>query len=477
MREKSLARNSLFNVLYKSLNVFFPLIYSAYIARVLLPSGVGKVSYAQNIVQYFTIVAALGLPNYGTREIAKVRNNSKDTNKVFNELIVINALSTTICLIAYYLLITTSPYFNEERMLFGIVGLNIIFNYINVDWFYQGKEEYSYIAIRSFIIKVFSLLAIFVLVKDVEDYKIYAFIYVFSLAGNYFFNILKLRKYKVKVTLKSIELKRHIRPVLYLLATAIAIELYTLLDTTMLGIMCDSNVVGYYTNTMKLVKVFITLITAIGGVLLPRLSFYDKQQEIDKCQNIVNRIFSIMFFLFVPCGIGLYLVADYVIPIMYGSSFTPAIETLKIATWLIYALGFSNLFGIQVLLTFGNEKKLLLCTVVGAVSNIIMNYFMIPVFYQNGAAVASVISESLVTVLTFVFANKFIRIRLEAGVLVKTMISTILMSISVIIIKSLVNDTFIALIGCIGIGAIVYMLSNLVLKNKVLLHLKENLKC
>ena len=201
--EKSLKKNSLFNVLYKLLNVVFPLIYTVYLAHVLLPVGVGKVASAQNIVQYFTMFAALGIPNYGIREIAKVRDQIKDRDKVFSELFFVNASSTTVFVIAYYSFVNLHPFFADNRLLYNICGINVLFNYINVDWFYQGEEEYKYIAIRSFVIKVLSTISIFIFIRNENDYILYAFIYFFALGANNILNIINLKKYSIKIHFKD----------------------------------------------------------------------------------------------------------------------------------------------------------------------------------------------------------------------------------------------------------------------------------
>lgn len=464
----TLAKNSVFNVAYKLLNVLFPLIFSAYVARVLLAEGVGRVSYAQNIVQYFTIVAALGLPNYGTREIAKIRGRKTQLNQLFTELFSINALSTTVCVVAYYTLILCSSYFASDRLLYAVLGLNVLLNYLNVDWFYQGMEQYAYIAVRSFIIKLISLAAIFLFVRDESDYVIYGLIFSLALAGNYVLNIANLKKYDVRFDLSGLDIKRHVKPVAYLLCTAIVIELYTLLDTTMLGIMCPKEIVGYYTNSMRLVKVLITVITAMGGVLLPRLSVYRSQGDYEKCSEIVNKIFSIMLYLFLPCGIGIFLVADSIILVLFGADFQPAIQTIKIASLLIYALGFSNLFGTQVLLTYGCEKKLLLCTAIGAVINISMNLVLIPLYAQNGATVASVISETIVTVLTFAFARKYIHFNISKSFLISSIIGTGVMSIAVMGVKTVVHNELLSLCAAASLGAALYVVVTWVMKNDVL---------
>ena len=193
-KEKSLTQNSIANVLYNLLKVLFPLIYSTYVSHILLASGVGKISFAQNIVQYFTILAALGIPNYGIREIAKIKNSEIMTNKLFNELISINFISTTICALLYFTLVNSIEFFAPERLLYNVVGINILLNYFNVEWFYQGKEEFAYIAVRSFWVKLISLLFIFLFVKKREDYIIYAFISTVVIASNSILNVCNLRK-------------------------------------------------------------------------------------------------------------------------------------------------------------------------------------------------------------------------------------------------------------------------------------------
>lgn len=467
----SLVKNSLYNVAYKLLNVIFPLVSATYIARVIFAKGVGEVSYAQNIVSYFTTIAALGIPNYGIREIAKVRKNKEETDKVFFELFSINTVSTTICIWAYLVLIHFVAVLNSNIKMYYAVGLLLVFNYINVDWFYQGNEEYAYIVKRSFVIKLISLMAMFIFVRNEGDAISYALISSLATGGNNVFNIINLKKYKLKVNLDKLNVKRHLKPIFIMLGSVVAVELYTMLDTTMIGTLCDSSSVGYYTNSMKLIKLLITVITAIGGVLLPRLSQYYAEGKLNECQVVVNKVFRAMLFLFVPCEIGIILTAHLIMPVMFGDSFIPAVSTLKIAALLICTLGFSNLFGTQILLTFGEEKKLLCCTVIGAVSNIIMNALLIPLYQQNGAAVASVISEILVTLMAVIFSHKYIKIRLETRYITSIVASTVSMALVVLAVMKISINEFVLLGMAIISGAICYLAVNSITKNPELIEL------
>ena len=210
----SLVKNSLYNVAYKLLNVIFPLVSATYIARVIFAKGVGEVSYAQNIVSYFTTIAALGIPNYGIREIAKARKDKGQTDEIFFELFTINAVSTTVCIVAYLVLIHLVSALNSNIRMYYAAGLLLIFNYINIDWFYQGNEEYAYIAKRSFVIKLISLVAMFTLVRYESDAIAYALISSLAIGGNHIFNIINLKKYKLKSNFKKLNVKRHLKPIL-----------------------------------------------------------------------------------------------------------------------------------------------------------------------------------------------------------------------------------------------------------------------
>lgn len=474
-KEKSLTQNSIANVLYNLLKVLFPLIYSTYVSHILLASGVGKISFAQNIVQYFTILAALGIPNYGIREIAKIKNSEIMTNKLFNELISINFISTTICALLYFTLVNSIEFFAPERLLYNVVGINILLNYFNVEWFYQGKEEFAYIAVRSFWVKLISLLFIFLFVKKREDYIIYAFISTVVIASNSILNVCNLRKYNIKICLKYCAFAPHIKPIIVLLCSTIAVEMYTLLDTTMLGAMCSEEAVGYYTNSIKLVRILIVVISSIGTVLLPRMSAYFGNKKYEECNELVSKTVKVLLFFFLPCGIGIYMTADQLIPILYGQSFLPAVTTLKIASFLIYALGFSNLFGTQILLAFDSEKKLLVCTIVGAVSNVILNVLFIPIFSQNGAAFASVVSETLVTVLSIIFCKKYIKVSISKKFWVSSVLGLMLMSIYVRLIQIIFEHNMSVLCLSVLGGVTVYFGINYLFKNEILIMLSSKI--
>lgn len=467
--DRSLVKNAVFNIAYKLMNVLFPLITSAYVSRVLLSDRIGKVAYAQTIASIFVIVAALGLPAYGIKVIASLKNKGDEEarNKIFSELWLILIASTLICCIVYISLVFTIPVFYENRVLFFVAGIQIVLVSCNVDWLYQGLEDYGYIAIRSFAVKLVSLACIFVFVRNRDDYIIYALITSLAVAGNNIWNVLHSRKY-VRFTLNNISIRKHLKPVVILLLSTLAIELYSKVDITMLGIMCEDRNVGYYSNAIKVINAIVTALTAITTVFLPRLSKHILDDK-GKYDVLVNQGVKILICLSVPCCIGLIIVANDFAVTMFGEGFFRTGNSLKILAPLLIIKGVGDLLNYQVIISAGKEKYFLITNFSAAISNLILNYLFIPIYQEMGAAIASVISELVVNVGMFFVSRSIVRVKLSHDFMITELISLIVMTVGVYIVNSMSLGVGIRLLLSIGTGILLYFILNLLLKNDIFL--------
>lgn len=468
---KSLAKNSVYNVIYKTFNVFFPLISASYLARVLSVSGIGRVSAAQNIAQYFVIIAGLGMGNYGTRSIAKTLDRD-ETSKIFTELFSINAISTIICLVAYYMLIFGNGFFVKERLLYTVVGFSILLNFFNVDWFYQGKEEYGYIMLRSIIVKFISLIMLFLFVRDKNDYISYALINCLGTAGNYIFNVINLRKY-VYIFKGKLELVRHLKHIFLLLASSIAIELYTMVDTTMLNIMQTEVEVGYYTNAVKIIRMVASCIIAIGAVALPRLSYYHRNNEFFEMKQTGKNIFQTLLFFAMPATIGIFLMADNIVLIMFGEDFNGSILTIRILAVLVIVFSIAGGYAAQVLIAANEETKYLYSVLAGAVINVTLNSFLIKMYMHNGAAVASVCAEFVVMFIQLYFSLKICPGIIQLDYIGKIIIQSIGLIVTVCFIRVWIGNIILELLLAVILGAIVYFGIGILVKNTVMTQFLE----
>lgn len=464
-KKKSLIYNSVFNVIYQLLNVIFPLITSIYVSHILMAEGVGKVAYAQNIASYFVTIAPLGLVSYGVKEIATVKDNQEKRNKCFSELFLINAISTAVISILYYILILKAGAFEGEKLLYIVCGFSIILNFINVDWFYQGMEEYAYITIRSLIIKIVSMLLLFLLVRDKNDYIQYALIATIVGCANRVFNIVYLRKF-IKIRLKGLQLKRHMKPILILACNILLANIYSKVDITMLGYWKTDAITGYYANAFKIVNIILSVCIAMTDVFLPRLSYiYCNDRK--KYQELLNQGIEIVLAITCPAFIGISLLAHIMIPVLFGKTFLPAVSTVVILSMLILIKGFGNLACYQVAISSGNEKKQTFAYILGCVVNVVLNALLIPKMNQNGAAIASVVSEFVLNTILFLQLRKVSGIRIKQSCFVTILKSCLLMSGVVVLILKFIPEG-IAGWAAIIIGGFVYVMSGYFFGNELI---------
>lgn len=476
MMGKSLEKNALFNVVYKCLNVIFPLVTVSYVSRVLGPEGIGKVSAAQNIVQYFVIIAALGLPTYGVKKIAECRDVKKQLSRVFTELFVVNLISTFLCSILYLILIIKAPYYADKIVLYLVVGIQLFSNVINIDWFYQGLEEYRYIMIRSLFVKAIGLACVFVFIRQKEDFILYAAINALSLVGNYVWNVLKLKHFTF-LSFEHLDIKQHLRPIFILLAASIAIEIYTLLATTMLNFMKNDAIVGYYTNATKMVSVVRMLIASVCAVFLPRLNYYYYNGRVDDFSQIAIGGLRLIMQMAIPASFLLIILSQEVVLVLFGQSFVPSIMTMQILSLSIITVALSNFTGYQVLVTVGKEKTVLVSTIIGALVNVALNYFLILYYSHYGAAVASVITEIIIAIYQFYYVNKILRFSVKKDFIISFVVPLVCMVIIAIALKLVVSSAPIIRLILIGsISIIVYSLIGYRMNNELIMRMLKFLK-
>lgn len=471
---KSLASNAIYNILYKSLNVLFPLVTITYVSRVLSPVGIGKVASAQNIVSYFVIIASLGIPTYGVKRIAECYDDRLKCSKTFSELIIINAISSVICTISYLGMVYSFPYFENKIMLSLIVGIQLFVNIFNVDWFYQGREEYKYIMLRSFFVKLIALIAVFLFVHEIEDYNIYALIITLSTVANFAFNIARLPHY-VSFQRKGLDLVSHLRPVIILLATTISIEIYTLADTTMLALFKGDETVGYYTNSSKAIGITRVMITSACAVFLPRLNYFLSHGRKDDFYLLASKGIYMLLTFSLPAAFGIMLLADNCTYILFGQDFEPSIWAIRILSFSIVTVAISNFTGYQILVSLGKEQIILYSTIIGAIINVLLNSFLISPYGHYGAATASVITELIIASYQFYYVSKQMPVLMPNGFLSQIILPLISMVVVVVTIKSIFTNVIIeALFACI-LGGITYFFVGLYESNKTIELIKKKI--
>ncbi|MCI5792182.1 MAG: oligosaccharide flippase family protein [Lachnospiraceae bacterium] len=464
--KNSLFKNSIFNIIYTLSNIIFPFLTSIYVSRILLPYGVGKVAVAQNLASYFVAIAAFGLPAYGVREFAKVREKKEEKNKVFTELFLINIISTTVAVIIYIAIVMLNNGFNGEWKLYIICSLSIFFNYINIDWIYKGLEEYGYITVRSLIVKVISFAALLVFVKTKDDYITYALIICLATGSNYIFNIINSRKY-VHFTFKGLSVKAHLKPLMLIALIAFLSTIYNKVDVTMLNILSTEEAVGYYIYSQKTINLVITMTIAITTALLPRLSYYYENSK-EEFYSLLNKGFQVLSLTTIPCCIGICLISQTAVKVLYGDAFSPAATGIVYMCPLILIKGFGDLFCYQLAFSTKNEKIIIPASTAASIINIVLNLIFIPILAQNGAVIASVLSELITNLIQYIYIKRSLKYKIDLKPLFSIGIAALGMSAAVVLLKMInLSDIGSLLISICG-GALVYVIINLAFGNKIM---------
>lgn len=466
MKNKSLTKNFIYNVILTVLTIIFPLITYPYVTRVLGADGLGKVNFAISIVSYFALLAALGIPTYGIREIAKCRDDKEKLSKTFSEIFLINSISTAIFTAIYFIMIFSVGYFAQERNLFIVMGLTIVFNLINVDWLFQGFEEYKYITIRSIIFKVLSIIIMFLTVKSEGDYVIYGAIGIIAVSGSSIVNIIHSRKV-VKFTLKDLSLKKHFKYILTIFFMSVSINIYTNLDSTMLGFMAGDKQVGYYSNAMKVNRMVISVITSLGAVLLPRLSYYIEKNEMDKFNQITKKSINFVFLVAIPSCVGLFILAPNIIRAFSGTKFIESIPMMMINVPVILFVAIANITSMQILLPFGKERTIATIVTISAVVNLISNLIMIPLFQGRGAAFSSALAEFVGVALQIVACKEYILKPILDKTNAKYLIGSVIVAIISIVSANVFKNDFVVIAVSIIASGLAYLGIMILFKDEV----------
>ena len=468
-QEKSLRKNAFYNVLKTILNVIFPLITFPYASRILLPEGIGKVNFASTVVNYFALLGCLGIPVYGSREAAKVRDNSTKFTKLVKEIWTINITATFFSYILFFISIFVLPKFSEYRNLLCLYSTTILFTTLGIEWIYSALEEYKYIAIRSFIFQIISLVLLFVFVKSSDDTLKYASIVIISNVGSNICNFIHARKYidlKVKIQL---EIRKHLKPVFIIFAKSIAVSIYTMLDVAMLGFMTNDVEVGLYTSANKIVHVVLSLIVAATAVFMPRLSYYAEQDRNKKFNNLLRKCWNYMLCFAIPASLGLFLIAEPLLLIFSGEKFLGSVIIMKIMSPLLCILALSNFTGIQIFIPLRKEVNILYATIIGAVINFTVNLILIPICGAKGAAISSVIAEGVVTLSQLFMARKYFCYKENFKPVIQYIFGALLFSVPVLLIFNFVNSILLKILLSIVIASAIYVIFLGIVKNQVFL--------
>ena len=457
-KKPSITLNFIMNIILTMSSFIFPLITFPYVSRILGADGNGKIQMATSFVVYFVLVSQLGIPTYGIKACAALRDDRKALSKTAHELLIISLVTTVISYVAFFVLLGFIPQLQQEKPLYIISCCSVILSTFGVEWLFKATEQYSYITIRSLIFKLIGVVAMFLLVHQESDYQIYAAITVFASYGSALMNLTQLPKYIDLKPMGGYNIRQHLKPVLILFAYTCATTVYSNLASVMLGFMTTDADVGFYGVSIKVKNILVSIVTALGAVLLPRVSYYFKQGQMDSFWKTIQKSMHVVLLMAAPMTLYCMLVAAPAIRFLAGDGYAQSVEPMIFIMPSLLFIGMTYVIGIEVLIPTGKESIVLIASAVAAVVDIVVNALLIPSMRSTGAAIGTLVAESVVFIIQFLYMRKEMTPIFRSVKLWKTALALVVAAIPTVFLSTLAIADFWLLVltaltffGCYGL--------------------------
>lgn len=458
-------KNFGYNLILTGCNYIFPLIIFPYISRVLGVEQIGVCNFVDGIINYFIIFSMLGISSFGVREIARCGNNITQRNIVFSNLVFTNLLLTVLSVsslvVCTYTIPKLLPY--KEFLLVGI--LKIFFNVFLIEWFFQGIERFKYITIRSVIVRILYLIAIFIFVKSKEDSLVYFFLTSLMIVVNACTNWIYSINFRT-FDFKHLRLRAFIKPILVFGYYRILTSMYTTFNTIFLGFTSGDVEVGFFSTATKLYTIIMAVFSAFTAVMIPRVSAMLRNKEYDKVQSIADQTFEILFLIAVPVISFCLFYAQEIIYIIAGAGYAGAVLPFKIVIFLLAIIGMEQIVIQQFLMASNSNRSIMIVSTVGAVSGILLNLLITPKFGAVGSAISWSVSEILVLLSGIVLMKKYIGITIRWQRLIKILLISSVYFIVNTVLDSTLSPALALVLSTLTTAILLYVISVHVIKNR-----------
>lgn len=476
--KNKIAKNYLYNLIYQLFLIVIPVFVTPYVAHILGDVQSGYYSFSSSIVSYFILLASLGFGYYAQREIAKYQNDKAKQSISFWEIVIIKFFTMLLSLALYLITIKTGIFGEQYMPLMLILSLNIVATAFDVTFIFRGNENFKTIILRNIAIKISVVLCIFIFVKDANDLWKYALIESAGILLGNLVLCISLKGNLAKITLKELRPIRHLAPALILFLPSIAVSIYTSLDKTLIGIITHSGSEnGNYEYAEKIVKMALTFVTSLGVVMIPRNSQMNAAHGHKSIEHNINLSQHFVFLLGIPLAFGCAVIADNFIPWYLGPDYTKAATLMKILSPLIVIIGLSNVYGLQFLIPTNKDKKFTFAILCGACINFILNIILINLLQSYGAAIATIVAETAVTLIMKTYVNHYIKNDHAFRKALKPFIAgAIMYSIGYILSRNYLSPSISHTIILVTICATIYTISIAILRDSLFLTILHKIR-
>ena len=465
--QPSLKKNIAISTLYQILLVILPMITAPYIARVLGPDQSGIYDFTNSIQTYFAMFAALGTASYGAREIARVRNDEKMRSVLFWEIELMTVMTSAACIAVWFVFIFFA---NQYKVIYLVLTMGLFSTMFDISWFFAGMEQFTYTVSKNAVCKLAGVILMFLFVKRPEDLLLYIIIITASTMLGNLSMWLYIPRFVTKVDFKKLRFRKHFHETLIYFIPSVATSVYTVLDRTLIGTITNNRAEnGCYHYTMQIINIMKALtFSSLNMVLGSRIAYLFAEEKYDEIKERIRD--SINYILFMGFGIcfGLIGVSRRFVPLYLGPGYDRVITMLMLMSPIVIIIGVSNCLGSQYYTPSGNRRLSARFIIIGAIVNFTLNLILIPRFWGYGAIVASLIAETVITVLYFRHCNGYLTAETLFREGWKKLAAGILMLAVIMVVDRRIESNIIALVAEVAVGFTVYCAVIVILRDTFL---------
>lgn len=449
-------KNYLYSVGYQLLIMIVPLITTPYVNRVLGPHGIGINTYTNTIIQYFILFGGMGIALYGNRQIAYTRNDLLNKAKTFWEIQIVHIVGILIATMVFFIYLIM---FAHYKWYMTLQFINLIAAAFDISWFFQGIEDFKVTVLRNTVVKIISIILIFICIHNSTQTSLYILIYALaSLIGNFTLWPNLKKELNVKINILDLHPLRHVIPAIGLFIPEVAVQIYQTLNKTILGYIVSTNAAGFYFDSDTIIKMLLGLVTAFSSVMLPHVANQFSKNEVKQIKKITYLSCNVMTSLAMALAFGIASISLKFAPIFFGSSFKAVGPALLMESPVIYFAGISTILGAQYLVPTYQTKAYSMSLILGALGSIISNFILIPLFHLYGAIMSTVIAEIIVYIyqLHIIKSTNQLNMKKLFDDSVKYLLAGICMFIGVFLLDRKLSSAIISIVIEVILGIIIY---------------------
>lgn len=450
----TIQKNFLYNIVYQILVILLPLITAPYISRTLGATAVGVYSYTNSVAYYFLMVGMLGIANHGNRSVAAARDDQEKLNNTFSGIFYLQAFTFSVAIVSYVLYILICV--KNNRIIASLQLLYVLSGLFDISWLFFGLEKFKLTVTRNMIIKLCTVLCMFVFVHSPSDLWKYTLLMSAGTLLSQLYLWTYVRKYVRLVKVPVRDILVHLKPVLVLFVPVLAYSIYKVMDKIMLGNIASYADVGYYQNAEKIINIPMGIITALGTVMLPRMSNVIANGDKNKSSQYIRVSIKLVTVLCSAIAFGLMGISEVLALVYLGEEFSPCAPIISLLSVTVFFIAWANVVRTQYLIPNHYDKIYLISSTTGAVVNLVINYMLIPQFKSNGAALGTIAAEFSVMVIQLFAVRKDIPVIKYIAQYFPVLVSGFFMMCIVRNIGAYLGNSILTLVIQVGMGGIVF---------------------